>query len=357
MGNKKNNKFETIDLVLVLKKLIFNKKKIFLFGILLSFFGAIYSLFLPNIFKSYSKFYPHYEEVNNSSNLRNLAGIAGINFNTEISNNIPPNLYPELINSTSFKLEILNQKIPIKENISYREYLMSKEASLIQYINPKKIYNMIGRYFKKNQNNSSDKVDTNLNFISEEDNELFKTLNSLITLEIDEDNNIIVLSVYDEIPVISALIAESSKEILQKKIIDFKLKNINDIFIFTSNQLDIAQSKLHKIQDSLAKFKDNNISIKSDLFLNQLNRLETELNIQKNVYNELAITKEKTAIDVRKNTPIFTIIDSVVVPNKKHMPNRLGYVFLFFIIGISISSIWFLSKKTIILIYKEIYKN
>ena len=57
-------------------------------------------------------------------------------------------------------------------------------------------------------------------------------------------------------------------------------------------QLKLAQNNLYILQDSPAQFRDRNLSIKSDN-LNQLNRLETEVNISKNIYNELAITKER----------------------------------------------------------------
>ena len=46
------------------------------------------------------------------------------------------------------------------------------------------------------------------------------------------------------------------------------------------------KSNLYKLQDSLGLPRDGNKSIKSDLFLNKLNRLETEVNISTNVYNE-----------------------------------------------------------------------
>ena len=56
----------------------------------------------------------------------------------------------------------------------------------------------------------------------------------------------------------------------------------------------------YSLQDSLAIFRDSNKNIKSDLFLNQFSRIESEYLISKNIYNELAINKEKTAIDVQK---------------------------------------------------------
>ena len=86
--------------------------------------------------------------------------------------------------------------------------------------------------------------------------------------------------------------------------------------------------------------------------MNQLNRIETEFNIARNIYNELAINKEKTAIDVKKNTPIFTIINPVVIPNEKDSPSRVSNIILSTIFGFILASIFVFIKDY----YKKIYK-
>ena len=97
-------------------------------------------------------------------------------------------------------------------------------------------------------------------------------------------------------------------------------------------------------------------NIKSDLFLNQYSRIESEYLIAKNIYNELAINKEKTAIEVKKNTPIFTIIEPVVVPNKKSDPKRSLIIIIFTLLGIFISSFYTIIKTSFYEIWTEIKK-
>ena len=84
----------------------------------------------------------------------------------------------------------------------------------------------------------------------------------------------IELTVFDKSPEVSSIIAMKSNDILQKSIINFKLKNISDVYNFTLKQLKLAQNNLFEIQDSLANFKDSNKNIKSILFSNQLKRLK-----------------------------------------------------------------------------------
>ena len=121
-------------------------------------------------------------------------------------------------------------------------------------------------------------------------------------------------------------------------------------------QFELSKKNFYKLQDSLANFRDSNRNIKSDLFLNQRNRLEAEYNIAKSVYNELALNKEKTAIDVQKNTPIFTVINPVVVPNERYYPKRTQIVIVFIFLGVFLSVFWILNRnhiKQIILKFKS----
>lgn len=345
---KKNNEVTFKDSSIDLNELIsviWKNKNIIIFTTLFFFIiGCIYSLSLPNIYRSSSTFYPHYENSDKSS-FQNLAGLAGISLGNEESNNIPTNLYPHLLKSTPFKEKLLKEELIFLDNkISYRDYLLSKENKKYEFNIQKIIMYPVTKIIDILKHNDNNEISKNFNSeiglinISELNYGLHKKLDELITINVNKKDGFIQLNVDDENPLMSSKIAIKAEEIFQKSIIDFKIKNIKTIYDFTSDQLSIAKSELYKLQDSLANFRDSNKNIKSDLFLNQLNRIETEYNIAKNIHNELALNKQKTAIDVRKNTPIFTIIDPVVVPNEKYKPFRKNIVitltFLGFVIGL-----------------------
>ena len=324
-----------IDIISLISILIDKIKLIFFITIVFTIVGIVFSLLKPDIYKSHTTFYPHYESLEKTGgNLRNLAGLAGINLENEQSNTIPPSLYPKLISSTSFKQELLNEKINYNgEELLYRKYLLDN-------------LNLFDIFLKPENDTTQNKIKIkDLIHTSPEDNFLFKILDKNIFIELNEKDGFINLGVYDKDPQVATRIAVSSNKILQKNIIEFKIKNINEIYKFTLNQLEIAKKNLYEIQDSLAIFRDSNKNIRSDVFLNQLNRIETEYNIRKNIYNELALTKEKTAIDVKRNTPIFTLINPASVPNEKSSPNRMFIILFCSFLGFIIGCFWVLIKN------------
>tara|TARA_Y100001970_G_scaffold159011_1_gene194513 strand:- start:29842 stop:30924 length:1083 start_codon:yes stop_codon:yes gene_type:complete len=338
---------ESIDLIELFSELWRKKNTILQISIIFSILGIFYSLSIKNSFKASSVFYPHYEEMGgNSNNLKNLAGIAGINLSNENSENVPSNLYPKLINSPIFKENILNQNIIFNnDTITYKEYLLKKSSGNFL---KKLIFSPI-HFIKIFTSEADSQKNINnypyiLNF-SEEEYSLHNQLNNKIILSLNEKEGFIELSVIDENPHVASQIAIISKNTLQENIINFKIKNIKETYDFISSQLEIAKNNFYKYQDSLAKFKDTNLNIKSDLFKNQSSRIESELNIARNIYNDLAINKEKIAIDVSKITPIFTVIKPVIVPNKKFHPQRSIIVIIFTLLGFSVSSVYIILKK------------
>jgi len=336
---------DSIDLMELFSTLWLNKKFIVKVTLLFFLVGIAYSLSLKNIYRSSSIFYPHYEKIDNSNNLKSLAGLAGINFDSESSSNIPSSLYPKLISSPIFKRKILDEIINFEGvELSYRDYLLANSSSF----NIKGLLVFPITFLGNLITNKEDIINNNysdiLNF-SNEEYRIHQYLKGIILLNLNEKEGFVELSVDDQNPYVASQIAEIAKNILQESIIDFKIKNINATYKFISGQLEIAKNNFYLLQDSLAKFKDKNKNIKSDLFLNQFSRIESEYTLSRNIYNELALNKEKIAIEVRKNTPIFTVIKPVVIPNDRFEPKRKMIVLIYSFLGIMITSFWVLIKN------------
>ena len=286
MSKKRNDIYDddAIDLIELLSTVRKEKRFIIKSTLIFTLIGIIYSFSLNDNYTASSVFYPHYQsnEISPGSGLRSLAGIAGIDLGSNINTqNIPTNLYPNIISSPEFKIEILDSKINTGENeMIYRDYLLMKESKL----NLKKILlfpiSILSKNISQNEYKSSYK---NIDILELNDDEylLHKNLTDLIVITLNEEEGFIELSVIDNDPLVASQIAKTANEILQKNIIDFKLKNLNDTYEFISQQLDIAKDNFYKLQDSLAVFSDKNRNIKSDLFLNKYSRIESEYNISK----------------------------------------------------------------------------
>ena len=165
------------------------------------------------------------------------------------------------------------------KEISFREYLNIKND---KFSLNKIITNSISFILQNDKNNNKNKY-SNVFSLTDKEYKIHNQLEKIILLNVNEDEGFIELSVIDEDPYVATQIAMIAEKTLQDDIINFKIKNIKATYDFTKKQVDAARVKFYLLQDSLARFRDNNKNIKSDLFKNQLNELSQSIFIKKHI--------------------------------------------------------------------------
>ncbi len=330
---------EELDLTLLIIRIWSKRRYIIVFTIIVSLIGAGYALILPNKYESVSKFVPHFSGDKAPSSLGGIAALAGINLNSlGGGDEIPPNLYPEVANSIPFRLEILNTEVNWKESkVRYADYLSVKRNKGIRKVTNflSEIPSMLLNRSKKNEIDLNENDD--LLRITDDDYDLIEDMDKIISVTLNEKEGFVFLAVKEEDAEVAGQIAKAAEGVLQKYIIDFKIKQSEYLLEYTSSQLAVIQNQLYGLQDSLATFKEQNQNISSVFKENELLRLESRYAMVESVYGELAMQKAQAELQVKKDTPIFSVISPVTVANKKSGPGRLIIVIFWTFLGFAIS--------------------
>ena len=108
------------------------------------------------------------------------------------------------------------------------------------------------------------------------------------------------------------------------------------------------------LQKKLAEFKDSNKNISTARFMSELQKLESEYQLQQNILTTLASEYNNNKIKLNKDTPIFSVIDEVSVPNLRSEPKRGQLVIIFVFLGLVISVGFVLGKAPLMNLIKEI---
>ena len=107
MSNKEITEDE-IDLIALVKSLWISRKKILKITSLFLILGVIVALSSPVVYTASSTFIPQSNSSSGSSNLSGIASLVGINLGGNLSGTeIPPSIYPQIIQSVPFKRELL----------------------------------------------------------------------------------------------------------------------------------------------------------------------------------------------------------------------------------------------------------
>ena len=365
MSNQIENNFnddDQIDLIVHAKKVWSDRKIIIKTTILFFLIGCIVALLSPVVYTSETTFVPQVSEDQISSSkggLGSLASLAGINLNQVSSTGdsyLSPLLYSKLAESEEFSLNIINEEIINLEGdkLSIKEYLISEESSfnfnLIELIKKYTIGLFI--YNETNKNNSD--VFKSFNFISEEDFNLINSFKENFTIVLNEKEGFIKVVATDKSAFISTQLVEIITKNLQSKIIEIRTNKIKERLEYSKKQYNLKQEEFDFLQKKLAEFKDSNKNISTARFMSELQKLESEYQLQQNILMTLASEYNSNKIKLNKDTPIFSVIDEVSVPNQRTKPKRSQLVFIYLFLGLVLSLSFVLGKESISNLINEI---
>lgn len=356
-----NDEKNSFDIRVVLKK-IWIERKLFVKSTI-SFFiiGCFVALVSPVIYTSQTTFVPQVSDDRMSPNnkLGSLASLAGININsneTQGDSYLSPLLYTKIIDSEEFSLKLLSAEliIPNSNKLTIREYLLSNESQFnfnpISFIKKYTIGLFLNEETKEIENN----ILKNYNFISVKDYSLLNKLRKKFTIELNEEEGFVKVLATDKDAFISTQIVEQVTKSLQSKIIEIRTNKINERLKFSKEQYDSKQEEFNILVNKLAEFKDSNKSISTALFLSELQRLESEYQLQQNILINLASVYNNNKIELNKDTPIFSVIDEVSVPKERTKPKRIVIVVMYIFLGLILSIGFILFKDPLVNLIREI---
>ena len=325
---------DEIDLIEIAKS-VWNGKK--LIGVITSFFiliGVLSALLSPVVFTSSTTFIPSSQEGSSGSGLNGVASIIGINLGAISSGNeIPSSMYPQVSESVEFKRLMLEEFIDEKKQVVMKRYLAD--------------------YYKIDDNLEFNKP--NKSFVSKFEDELFNLLqNKIFSISVNQKDGFVTISANMPESEYAAYAAINARNILQKIIINNKIKSAKQSLAFSEEQLKSKRVEFDEIQNKLAYFNDSNLNIVNSSIINEREKLEAEFQIINAVIVELSKQVEQNKLQVSKDTPVFSIIKEASMPVLKSSPKRAQMVLIFGFIGLILSAFFVIIKDPLITILKEV---
>ena len=193
--------------------------------------------------------------------------------------------------------------------------------------------------------------------ISEQDFEYFKAIDNILSISINDKDGYIEMVGESENPQIAAQVAKNAELILQNQIIAIKTKSSLELLKYLEEQYAAKKVLLRKAQNELSRFKDRNLNIATSSFSNNQTRLASELQTANAVFDNVVQQLEAVKFQVTKDTPVFSIIKPVVVPNEKSEPKRSLILMVWLFLGAVCSIGFVLAKEPVQNLLKEIKKE
>ena len=337
----KAQKKDEIDLIRLAKE-IWNGRKLIVKTILVFIaFGLLVALFSPKEYSVTTIMVP--QSTNNSiqsklGGLSSLAAMAGFNLNMNNGSDLSPMIYPQIVQSIPFQKELMQTKLDIKgidHPVTYYDYYVNyKKPGVFHYILglPGIILKALHGKAKEVGSKSSDT--SHLISLTRQERAITKLLSQTVYANVDAKNGYITLTAIMPQALAAAELGQRAQELLQQFITDIKIKKASAQLDFIKGRYEAKKKAYDHAQMALANFQDQNKNISSAEAAAEQTRLNNDYQLAYGVYSKLAQELENAQIQVKDDTPVFSIIEPVTVPNKRFKPKRVTIMIIWTFLGL-----------------------
>lgn len=340
MNTKEEEKFKQIkrkqkDFVIEFLRVILKYKKLYFKVLPVTFVVvAVLTLCMPNYYKCEVMLAPELTSTKNTSSLASLASSFGINIGKGSlgSDALFPTLYPDMMNSVTFRASLFPIKVKKQDEdsvMTYYDYLLN-EQRIPWWIAAKRGMISIIKSLLFMDVEESDKV--NPFKLTKKQYNIVKDMEDKVVCDVDKKTLVITIDVTDQDPLIAATLADSVSQRLQDFITNYRTHKARIDFEYNKKLFRRAREKYEQARLQYARYSDAN---RKSIFENQRTerlKLENEMQIQFNFYSQAAAQLQIAEAKVQEETPAFTTLQPATVPIEKSGPRRsiICLVSLFF---------------------------
>lgn len=307
------------------------------FTILFSIIGYVAKVTSSKEYESQCVLYNEQNSSTQNSTMQALALLSGASSNTG-TEATGGDLYQLILINRPFLLELASSTVDLKNLDSsktlYQYFDKEEELDLVERtIN--RIKNSPGQlvsflfnkpkpprlhYFTKSIADSLDssKVSfVNKPFITEltgNDKRIISILSNRIKLK--QNGKLSTLLVKMPEAKLSAQVNKLVLELLTKYAIRFKVSKQLENVEFLEARTKEAEAKYKESQQKVANFKDNNYNVVFQSVQSRESVLQNEFLLYSGIYNQLVSQLEQAKIQLKKDSPLFTVVEPVYIPEE-----------------------------------------
>ncbi len=328
-----------IDLLDLARKLWAGRRRILKWCGIGALVGIIVAFSIPKEYSVTVKLAP---EISNSKQsmggLGDLAAMAGLNVGNMTSNDaVSPTLYPDIVESVPFAAELFDVQVSDRKGklqTTVYEYLtehIRRPWWGVVFSAPFRFIGWTMSLFKEKEQAGRGKTDPFR--LTAKENMAVKALNERISCMVDKKTSVISLTVTMQDPLIAATLTDTVMLNLQNYITEYRTNKARRDFDFTQKLYEEAQAAYYTAQSKYARYMDANQNIVRRSVRTEQERLQNEMTLNYNLYNQMAQQLQMAKAKVQEVTPAYVVLQPATVPLRAAKPSKMvilvGFIFLF----------------------------
>lgn len=278
-------------------------------------FGIIYAAGKP---KQYTATLTMMPEANGSKKSTTSAALQALGMGGEIATDdaYNPTVYPDIVSSIPFITGLFD--VEVQTSRSDTTYTLS------QYVanHTKSAWWTLPE--DDNSEEFSKAADEIIDpfMLTKSENSLYHYLNKRIVTDLDRKTSQISISVTLQDPLVAAQLTDTVAARLQEYITDYRTAKARTDLDYAIEINDEAQRQYYEAQQAYAEYMDRNQGLALYSAQTTRDRLENEMKLAFNLYNQTSERVQSCEAKVQEATPVFAVVQPATVPLYPSAPKK-----------------------------------
>ena len=340
-SQEKIREFEVLESI---GKLWQKKKIIYKFCGISMFFGLIIAFSIPKEYSVTVMLSPESSQTNDRlASMTNMLDLG--NFTTDINGDaMNIKLFPEILSSNPFALELYSMPV-VPDNSKYslplNEYMDKESTPWWNWVLglPGRIIGKIVSLFSGEKNISKSLDPFRL---TKKETQKLEAIKRSMSAVVDQKTGVTTITVTLQDAVVAATVADSVVSKLQYYVTAYRIKKATEDCSYWEKLYKERQREYYVAQQRYANYMDENKSLYTQKSKVEGERLQNDMNLAYQVYNQMAQQLQVARGRIQEAKPVFAVVNPATVPINASAPHKIviliGCIFFAFI-G---ASIWIL---------------
>lgn len=341
-----SSKYSSIDLILLAKDMLRQRKKLFSCLGIASILGLIVAFNTPKEYTSTAVLAPEMSSggLGISSSLEDMASTFGFDLGSKGQMDaIYPEIYPDVFASTDFVHALFDVPVRLQDDNTSRPYIKHVREEVKQpfWTYPKNwLVRLLQKPEKKPTNVPNGFVE--LYRMSRTDMEFCEAIIHTISCVIDKKTSEITISFTDQDPMVAAIMVDTLQRRLQNYITEYRTKKARNDYEFYNRLAMEALDKFTKAQKEFSDYYDSHHSPVLASVSAKRQTLENKMSEAYSAYASMKQMREQAKTKIQERTPAYTIIQRPMMQHRPSSRSKIVTLLIFLFLGCIADAIWVL---------------
>lgn len=339
-----------IDIMELISKLWKNKSMIIKWCIAGAIVGLVVGFSIPKTYTASTVLAPESNDAKGGS-LSSLASIAGINLNGGGADAINIEMYPDVVHSTPFIVDLFDLPVQFERkdetiNTNLLDYMLEYQRSpwwtpIIQL--PFKALGWVMSIGKEKEEEVITPIDQlNINNLPKKEREVVKFFAENIMINVDKKTGKTSISLDMQDPNVVYVVVDAVVNNLKEYMSNYRSSKARQDAENLSKICEERKAEYYAAQQAYADFVDSNKSVVRQSAQAEQERLQQEMNLAYQVYSQVATNLEAARIQEQQAKPVFVTLNPVTIPLQRTAPSKAKLLVIFTFLAACISAAWVL---------------